>query len=145
VRIKVIAAALNFSDALQLQGLYQEKPKLPFIPGSEVSGKVVEAGNDVRTLTVGDLVRSSSIPIDCKAQYTSIPLTPGLRRAGSTKALLNDTSMDPGLCTDLTEGTLGRLTWCANLPNSKPYVWEFVVGGRGEEERRRFTFPACIF
>lgn len=56
VRIKVIAAALNFSDALQLQGLYQEKPKLPFIPGSEVSGKVVEAGNDVRTLKVGDTV-----------------------------------------------------------------------------------------
>lgn len=76
VRIKVIAAALNFSDALQLQGLYQEKPKLPFIPGSEVSGKVVEAGNDVRTLKVGDTVRFSCIPIACEA--TPIIITPGL-------------------------------------------------------------------
>lgn len=57
VRIKVVAAAINFADALQLQGLYQEKPKLPFIPGSEVSGKVVEIGSDVRTLTVGDTVQ----------------------------------------------------------------------------------------
>ena len=56
VRIKVAAAALNFADALQLQGLYQEKPKLPFVPGSEVSGRVVEVGSDVRTIAVGDTV-----------------------------------------------------------------------------------------
>ena len=38
------------------QGLYQEKPKLPFVPGSECSGTVVECGRDVRTLKVGDKV-----------------------------------------------------------------------------------------
>jgi sacsin len=36
VRIKVVAASLNFADALQLQGLYQDRPKLPFVPGGEV-------------------------------------------------------------------------------------------------------------
>lgn len=56
VRIKVVAAAVNFADALQLQGLYQEKPKLPFVPGSEVSGRIIEIGSDVRTLSVGDTV-----------------------------------------------------------------------------------------
>ena len=56
VRIKVVAAALNFADALQLQGLYQEKPKLPFIPGSEVSGRIIEVGSDVRTVSIGDSV-----------------------------------------------------------------------------------------
>ena len=56
VRIKVVAAAINFADALQLQGLYQEKPKLPFVPGSEVSGRVIEIGSDVRTVAVGDTV-----------------------------------------------------------------------------------------
>ncbi|EFN51151.1 hypothetical protein CHLNCDRAFT_59824 [Chlorella variabilis] len=56
VRIRVAAAALNFADALQLQGQYQEKPKLPFVPGSECSGTVVEVGRDVRTLKVGDKV-----------------------------------------------------------------------------------------
>ncbi len=34
------------------------KPKLPFIPGSEVSGKVIEVGRDVRTVIVGDSVSS---------------------------------------------------------------------------------------
>ncbi|PRW33214.1 quinone oxidoreductase 2-like protein isoform A [Chlorella sorokiniana] len=56
VRIRVAAASLNFADALQLQGQYQEKPKLPFVPGSECSGTVVECGRDVRTLKVGDKV-----------------------------------------------------------------------------------------
>ena len=36
VRIKVLAASINFADALQLQGLYQEKPQLPYVPGGEV-------------------------------------------------------------------------------------------------------------
>ncbi len=40
-----------------LQGRYQEKPKLPFTPGSECSGTVVEVGRDVRTVKVGDKVR----------------------------------------------------------------------------------------
>ncbi|KAK9818978.1 hypothetical protein WJX81_001512 [Elliptochloris bilobata] len=56
VRIRVTAAALNFSDALQIQGLYQDRPKLPFVPGSEVSGVVIEVGRDVRTVQVGDAV-----------------------------------------------------------------------------------------
>lgn len=43
--------------ALILQGLYQVKPKLPFVPGSECSGTVVECGRDVRTVKVGDKVR----------------------------------------------------------------------------------------
>lgn len=41
----------------RLQGLYQDRPKLPFVPGSEVSGVVVEVGRDVRTVAVGDSVR----------------------------------------------------------------------------------------
>lgn len=72
VRIQVVAASINFADALQLQGLYQEKPKLPFIPGSEVSGRVLEIGNDVRTVAVGDAVRllptfPPSIPLPADA------------------------------------------------------------------------------
>ncbi|KAK9820930.1 hypothetical protein WJX74_009349 [Apatococcus lobatus] len=56
VRIKVSAASLNFADALQVQGLYQEKPKLPFIPGSEVSGVVLEVGSSVKSLKSGTKV-----------------------------------------------------------------------------------------
>lgn len=56
VRIRVHAAALNFADALQIQGKYQVKPKMPFIPGSECSGVLVDVGHDVRNLKVGDAV-----------------------------------------------------------------------------------------
>jgi NADPH2:quinone reductase len=47
VLVKVRAAALNFFDALMIQGVYQEKPPLPFIPGSEICGEIVETGQRV--------------------------------------------------------------------------------------------------
>jgi len=56
VRVRVRASSLNFADLLQAQGLYQEKPPLPYTPGSEVSGVVTEIGDDVRTIKVGDEV-----------------------------------------------------------------------------------------
>ena len=43
VRIKVRAAAINFPDVLMVAGLYQVKPDLPFVPGVEVSGEVINA------------------------------------------------------------------------------------------------------
>src|SRR4051794_1224288 len=41
------AAALNFPDVLMVQGLYQEKPPLPFTPGVELCGEVVGTGERV--------------------------------------------------------------------------------------------------
>ncbi len=35
VRIAIRAASLNFPDTLTVQGKYQFKPALPFVPGSE--------------------------------------------------------------------------------------------------------------
>ena len=42
VRIGVHAAGVNFSDLLIIQGRYQLRPDLPFAPGAEVSGEVLE-------------------------------------------------------------------------------------------------------
>ena len=44
VRVRVEAVALNFPDVLLCRGQYQEKPPLPFTPGLEVAGTVLEAG-----------------------------------------------------------------------------------------------------
>ena len=44
VLIRVRAAGLSFLDTLIAQGRYQVKPPLPFVPGSEFAGEVVEAG-----------------------------------------------------------------------------------------------------
>lgn len=56
LRIRVAAAGVNFADVLQLQGRYQEKPSLPYVPGSEVSGEVLEVGVSVYGLRIGDTV-----------------------------------------------------------------------------------------
>ncbi len=56
VRIAVTAAGVNFVDALFVQGLYQIKPPLPFVPGSEVAGVVTEIGSAVTAVEVGQRV-----------------------------------------------------------------------------------------
>lgn len=56
IRIAVHAAGCNFADTLQIQGLYQTKPPLPFTPGLEVAGEVLELGSAVTYLAVGDRV-----------------------------------------------------------------------------------------
>ncbi|WP_313407538.1 NADPH:quinone oxidoreductase family protein [Aeromicrobium sp.] len=43
VLIDVKAAGVAFPELLQSRGLYQLKPPLPFVPGAEVAGVVVEA------------------------------------------------------------------------------------------------------
>lgn len=47
VLVRVRSAALNFPDVLMIQGTYQVKPPLPFIPGIEVAGVVEELGPGV--------------------------------------------------------------------------------------------------
>ncbi len=56
VLISVRSAALNFPDALIVQGLYQMKPPLPFSPGAEIAGVIKAVGAEVTNLKVGDRV-----------------------------------------------------------------------------------------
>lgn len=55
VLIRVRAAGVSFPEVLQTRGLYQLKPPLPFVPGSEVAGEVVSAP-DGSGLAPGDRV-----------------------------------------------------------------------------------------
>ena len=61
VRIKVVAAGVNFADTLLLTGNYQEKLAPPFIPGFELSGIVTEVASDVSSCKVGDRVLAAVI------------------------------------------------------------------------------------
>lgn len=56
VRIAIRAASLNFPDTLTVRGLYQFKPELPFVPGSEYSGVVEALGEGVTHVKLGDAV-----------------------------------------------------------------------------------------
>jgi len=56
VVVDVHAAGINFPDLLVMQGLYQMRPDLPFVPGAEGAGVVSAVGPGVETVTVGDEV-----------------------------------------------------------------------------------------
>jgi NADPH:quinone reductase len=59
VRLAVSRCGVNFVDGLFVEGRYQIKPSLPFVPGMEVVGRVIEVANDVEPgdgVTLGDRV-----------------------------------------------------------------------------------------
>lgn len=56
VRVSVKAAGINFPDLLTIQGLYQHRPQLPFVPGVEAAGVIIEMAADVHGLCLGQRV-----------------------------------------------------------------------------------------
>nr|XP_023405012.1 quinone oxidoreductase-like protein 2 isoform X2 [Loxodonta africana] len=67
VRVDVHFCGVNFADILICHGQYQEKPPLPFTPGMEFSGIVLETGADVSTVKQGDSVIGWSV-LNCLAE-----------------------------------------------------------------------------
>ncbi|MDX1731313.1 MAG: alcohol dehydrogenase catalytic domain-containing protein, partial [Aurantimonas coralicida] len=47
VVVEAEAVGVNYPDGLLVQGLYQAKPDLPFVPGMESAGTVVAVGPEV--------------------------------------------------------------------------------------------------
>ncbi|XP_053105691.1 quinone oxidoreductase-like protein 2 isoform X1 [Hemicordylus capensis] len=56
VRVRVRCCGLNFADILACHGLYQDKHPLPFTPGMEFSGDVLEIGAAISSMKKGDRV-----------------------------------------------------------------------------------------
>jgi NADPH:quinone reductase len=56
VRIGVHASGINFPDILMVEGKYQVKPDLPFVPGLELAGEVMECAAGVGHVRPGDRV-----------------------------------------------------------------------------------------
>ena len=56
VRVAIRAAGINFPDVLMVAGEYQFKPPLPFTPGVEAAGDVVEVDGAAAGVRVGDKV-----------------------------------------------------------------------------------------
>ncbi|MBK1612529.1 NADPH:quinone oxidoreductase [Rubrivivax gelatinosus] len=56
LRVAIRAASLNFPDLLIVEGKYQAKPALPFVPGAEFAGIVDAVGAGVTTFAVGQPV-----------------------------------------------------------------------------------------
>ncbi len=56
VLVRTHYAGVQYPDALQAQGLYQHKPGLPYVPGMDAAGTVLEVGVGVERVAVGDRV-----------------------------------------------------------------------------------------
>jgi len=97
VLVEVKAAALNFPDALVVQGKYQNKPSLPFSPGFELSGVITDLGPEVNTWNVGDRVMAT---VDCGA-FAEFCAVDGHRLV----ALPSNVDFREGAATILTYGT----------------------------------------
>ncbi len=121
VRVRVRAAALNFPDALIVQGLYQVKPAFPFSPGAELSGEISALGEGVKGYAVGDRVIAASghggFAEECVVDASRLmPLLPGM-------------SFEQGAALVLTFATsLHALKDCARL---KPGETVLVLGAAG--------------
>lgn len=73
VAIDVIAAGVNFPDGLVVQGKYQVKPEVPFIPGMELCGDVVATGRNVNNIKAGDRIIASSSNFGAYAEKICLP------------------------------------------------------------------------
>lgn len=76
LRVRVLATALNFPDVLMVRGHYQVRPDLPFTPGVEVCGEVLELGEGVTGFAIGErVVGTTAAPHGGLAQECLMPAT----------------------------------------------------------------------
>ncbi len=56
VRVRVEASGVSFSTQLVVSGTYQRKPPLPFVPGTDIAGVILEVSSDVQGLLPGQRI-----------------------------------------------------------------------------------------
>jgi NADPH2:quinone reductase len=56
VKVALKARGVSYVDVLQIAGQYQVKREIPFIPGSEAAGVIIEVGEGVESVRPGDRV-----------------------------------------------------------------------------------------
>lgn len=122
VRIAVTAAGVNFVDGLIVQGLYQIKPRLPFVPGGEVAGTISELGSEVTGYAIGERVFVSS----------------GLAGGYATEAVVDARAMlrTPDNITDGQAATFAQSYMTAlfalqTRAHAQPGQWLLVLGAGG--------------
>lgn len=98
VVVRIRAAGLNFADALLVQGLYQSRPPFPFVPGSELAGEVVAAGDGVEGFEPGDRVMAYSTTMGAFAEA-------GVFRAADLMPVPDDLPLDEAAALLCAHGT----------------------------------------
>lgn len=71
--IQVEASSLNFFDILLCQGKYQEKPSIPFTPGSEVCGIIRQAGKGCHLSEGQRVIATPDLPEGGLSEWVTVP------------------------------------------------------------------------
>lgn len=124
VLIQVKATGLGYVDALTVAGLYQIKPTLPFIPGNEISGVVIQTGAAVKHLRIGQRVlampRNGGLAeLICLNENSCTPIPEVLSHESAAGFLVN-------YCT-----AYHGLTYCGKLQPSELVLILGASGGVG--------------
>ena len=124
VRLRVAYAGLGFAASLLVAGKYQRKPPLPFAPGTEVTGTVIEVAAGVTRIKPGDRVLAvldwGGFADEATAtEETVYPLLPGM-------AL--DSSVHLGISYPTA---YAALAWRARLQPGETLLVHGAAGGTG--------------
>ncbi|MFM7224934.1 MAG: NADPH:quinone oxidoreductase family protein [Actinomycetota bacterium] len=113
VRIAVEAAAANYPDVLLVAGEYQIRVPPPFTVGSEAAGRIIEVGDGVGTVRVGDRVRHT----------------------GLVGAFAEELVVAANACTPVAEGVSSEVAAAAGVAQRTSYhALRSVAGLRAGEE-----------
>jgi NADPH2:quinone reductase len=120
-RVAVRYSGVSFATTLVVAGKYQRKPPLPFAPGTEIAGEVLEVADGVSHCKVGDRV-FGAIDWGGYAEEAVVP-------AVNLHVLPEPLALDASVALAISYPTsYGGLVWRANLQAGE---WLLVHGAAG--------------
>lgn len=122
VLVEVAAAAVGFVDGLLVQGLYQIKPPLPYVPGMAVAGVVRALGEGVTGPAVGSTVVAVS---PRPGGYVSHAVAPA-----AACVVLPD-GVEPATAVSMVEGYATALFGLTRRTTVGAGEWVVVLGAAG--------------
>ena len=125
VRIAVKAAGLNFPDHLMINGKYQVKPSIPFTPGLEAAGEIIELGAEVNSFTHGQRVLAITRQGGCFATRLAVDVD-------RVVTIPNAIDYVQAACFPMVKGTAHfALTYRGKLQSGETLVVTGAAGGVG--------------
>ncbi|KPK07861.1 MAG: hypothetical protein AMJ64_05275 [Betaproteobacteria bacterium SG8_39] len=124
VRIAVEAASISFATQLWVAGSYQHRPPLPFVPGGEFVGTIIECAPDARRFKPGQRVLAISgwggyAEQAVVTEHTVYPIPSGID-AGAALHLATSYAT-----------AYGALVWSAKLAPGETLLVLAAAGGVG--------------
>jgi NADPH:quinone reductase-like Zn-dependent oxidoreductase len=124
VRIEVAASGINFADVMARMGLYPDAPKTPCVVGYEVAGTILELGEGVESLSVGQRVFAGTQFGGYASQVVA--------GASDTVALPDELSFEQGAAIPVNYGTAwAGLIGYGNLQPGERVLIHSAGGGVG--------------